>query len=163
MERATLTVLMGPPGSGKTTWATANAAGQVVCSTDRLRTERERFDDPALVAYLRSLNTRAGRALDAGQSVIIDGCNVRRNERSRWLGMARVHRAQARLVVVHAPLQTALQVQHDRVHGVADEVMRAYQHRMHRALPWLHREGWDEVVHVEAAAAPRRWVSDAAP
>lgn len=159
----TLTVLMGPPGSGKTTWITANCAGQVVCGTDRLRTESDRFDDAAVGAYMRALGTRAGRALGNGESVVIDGCNVRRNERSRWLGMARIHRARARLVVVHTPLQTTLQVQRDRTHGVADEVMRTYQHRMATSLPWLHREGWDEVVHVEAGDLPRRWVSEDAP
>lgn len=158
----TLTVLMGAPGSGKTTWATANAAGQVLCSTDRLRTDRG-LTEAGIVAYIAALQTKAERALAVGQSVVVDACNVRRAERSRWLGVARKHRAVAKLVVVHAPLQTLLDVQRDRTHGVPALDVRTYAWQLQRSLPSLPREGWDEIVHVEPADAPRRWVSDDSP
>lgn len=158
----TLTVLMGAPGSGKTTWATANAPGQVLCSTDRLRTDRG-LTEAGVVAYISALQSKAERSLAAGQSVVVDACNVRRTERSRWLGVARKHRAVARLVVLHAPMQTLLDVQRDRTHGVADLDVRTYAWQMQRALSGLPREGWDEIVHVEPKDAPRRWVSDDAP
>lgn len=158
----TLTVLMGAPGSGKTTWATANAAGQTLCSTDRMRTDRG-LTDAGIVAYLNVLRSKAERSLAAGQSVVVDACNVRRNERSYWLGVARKHRAVARLVVVHAPLQTLLDVQRDRTHGVPQDVMRGYHRAAHIALTAVQHEGWDEIVHVEPGEAPRPWVSDDAP
>lgn len=158
----TLIVLMGVPGSGKTTWAKVNANGAVVCSTDRLRLDRG-LTDAGVVAYLNALRTKASRSLAAGLDVVVDGCNTRRDERARWLGTARVHRVAARLVVIHTSTETASAVQRDRTHAVGVEAMRTYQQRMHRALPWLHREGWDEVVHVEPGDAPRRWVQDVAP
>jgi predicted kinase len=129
----TLTVLMGVPGSGKTTWARTNAPGQVLCSTDRLRTDRG-LTEAGVVAYLNALRSKAERSLAAGRDVIVDACNVRRNERSRWWGVARAQKARARLVVVYAPVQTALQVQRDRTHGVADVDMRVYEWHMRRAL-----------------------------
>jgi predicted kinase len=158
----TLTVLMGPPGSGKTTWAAANAADQVLCSTDRMRTDRG-LTDAGVVAYLAALSLKAERALSIGCDVVVDACNTRRSERSRWLGVAHKHRARARLIVVHAPLQTLLDVQRDRTHAVAQPTMRGYLAQMRESLPRLRWEGWDEIVHVEPGDLPRRWVSDDAP
>lgn len=158
----TLTLLMGLPGVGKTTWATANAPGQVLCSTDRLRTDRG-LTEAGVVAYLNALRSKAERSLAAGQSVVVDACNVRRSERSRWLGVARKHRAVARLVVLHAPLQMLLDVQRDRTHGVGEVEMLDYHQQMRRSLQGLSWETWDEIVHVEPATAPRRWVMDDVP
>lgn len=158
----TLTVLMGAPGSGKTTWAALNAASQVLCSTDRLRTDRG-LTDAGVVAYLAALQLKAERGLAAGLDVTVDACNVRRSERSRWLGVARKHRAVARLVVLHAPLPVLLAVQRDRTHGVGEAEMYDYHQQMRRSLQGLSWENWDEIVHVEPAATPRRWVLDDTP
>jgi len=161
-----LTVLMGVPGSGKTTWVAANTRNQVVCGTDRLRTES--FTGASVVAYIESLRTRARRALTAGQDVVVDGCNTRRNERTRWRELARDHGAAPQLVVVHASLTTVLAVQRDRAQPVPADRVRTYHRDFTRSLSAIDGEGWARIVHVQrdgAAAAgvvpepSRRWTT----
>lgn len=162
----TLTVLMGVPGSGKTTWVGANAHGRVVCGTDRLRTDR--FTGPATAAFMESLRVRARRALASGLDVVVDGCNVRRNERSRWQGLARQHGAATELVVVHASLEDVLAVQRSRSQPVPEDRVRAYHRDFTRALSMIRSEGWARIVHVQrdaialAVVGPepdRRWTT----
>lgn len=165
----TLTVLMGVPGSGKTTWVAANGGGQVVCGTDRLRTDR--FAGAATVAFIESLRTRARRALSAGQDVVVDGCNTRRNERTRWRELAHRHAAAAQLVVVHASLEQVLAVQQSRAQPVPAERVRGYHRDFTRSLASIGGEGWARIVHVRrdgvaVAAGPdpaRRWTTSDEP
>lgn len=165
-------VLMGAPGAGKSTWAEANQGAAVLCSTEPLRLERQRFDEAGRTAYLRSLITRAARALAAGQSVIIDACNTRRQHRARWQRLGREHGARTRLVAVHAPLAALLDVQTSREQPVDAALVRSYQTEFTVALLVVHREEWDEVIHVgrerivegdTAADDAHHWVSEDQP
>lgn len=145
---ATLTVLMGPPGAGKTTWLQANQRpGQVVCSTERLRTDRT-LGDPGIVAYMRALRTKATRALNAGHAVTVDGCHTRRSRRTLWLHIAHDHHAQLGLVVFHTPLAVLLAVQRQRTHGADEPRARAYHAEHTAALHQVTGEGWARIDHV---------------
>lgn len=146
---ATLTVLMGPPGAGKTTWLQANQYGQVVCSTERLRTDpRLLRSQRGVVAFLAQLRDKAEDALAAGQDVVIDGCNTRRADRSLWLGIARRHGAQTHLVVLDTPAATTSAVQRARTRGVPEAKMQGYQADFARALRVIGREGWGAITHI---------------
>lgn len=145
----TLTVLMGCPGSGKTTWARERTGGALVCSTDLLRTEARLRAQGATVTFLRRLEAKAERALDRGQDVTVDACNVHAHERARWLRLARQSGAETRLVVCHAPTRALLDVQRARgSEGVPEAKMVAYAQAFARALGSVKGEGWIEVVHI---------------
>lgn len=143
-----LTVLMGPPGAGKTTWTEAHAAGQVVCGTDRLRTDPRLRGAAATVAYLDRLRAKAEQGLHAGQDVLVDACNVHARERTRWLALARRCHASTHLVILHAPMPTLLAVQRARTHAVPEAKMASYQQAFERALTCVSREGWARITHV---------------
>lgn len=157
----TLTVLMGPPGAGKTTWTEANLApGQVLCSTERLRHDRRMHDRPgALVRYLAQLRVKAEDALRAGRSVLVDGCNTRKGDRSTWLALARDCGAQTELVVFDTPLAVVLAVQAARAAPVAEAKVREYHAQHQAALRVIGREGWRRVIHVRRGAPRPRRVS----
>lgn len=146
----TLTVLMGPPGAGKTTWMEANPI-TVVCSTERLRTDRS-LTTQATIAFLAGLQTKARRALNAGQDVLIDGCNTKRHERSRWLAIARDYGAKTRLVALDTPLSTCLTVQLSRAHPVPAAKVARYHQEFVRSLSVIGGEGWDSTVCVSREA-----------
>ena len=143
----TLTVLMGAPGAGKTTYAARHSGGALVCSTDRLRTDRG-LSRAGAVAYIGGLRSRAAAQLADGGDVVADGCNVRRGDRTRWLQLARERHATPVLVVLHAPLATLLQAQHGRAQPVPAVIVRRYLDDLEVALRVVDLEGWAEVAHV---------------
>lgn len=146
----TLTVMLGVPGSGKSTWIAANQRpDQVICSTERMRTDvRLTHQSGALVAYLSGLQRKARRALAGGHDVLIDGCNTRRQERSRWLNVAREQAAVTHLVVVDTPLATALAAQRTRAHPVPEDKVAGYYQDFTQALAVIESEGWQHITYV---------------
>ena len=146
----TLTVLLGVPGAGKTTWTGANPQpGRVVCSTERLRIDRTlTARQGGVVRYLAGLRTRADRALRAGHDVLVDGCNTRKADRTMWLRIANNTNAQTHLVVFDTPLPLALQAQKGRAHPVPDDKIRAYHSEYLAAVKAIRHEGWDRITYV---------------
>ena len=159
----TLTVLMGPPGAGKTTWMQANpgSPGRVLCSTERLRTNQAmQSKQAAIVAYLATLRRRAEQGLRAGHDVLVDGCNTRRGDRTGWLRIARECSARTHLVVFDTPLPELLRVQIERGDkGVPEYKVRQYHQEYLRALPAIPREGWARVTHVRRVSPQPKSVS----
>jgi predicted kinase len=155
-------VLMGPPGAGKTTWIEQNRPpGSILCSTERIRQDPHLRSGAPAAAYLARMRARAAEALSEGRSVVVDGCNTRPQDRSTWLAMARTYGARAHLVVIHAGLPTLLAAQRTRAHPVAEDKVKGYYQQYRRALPVLHAERWDRIMHVHrsngtSTSRPRR-------
>jgi predicted kinase len=87
---ACLIVLVGPPGSGKTTWARRNGRGAVHVSQDDLidAITPDGFDYVYRPIYREAEDAVARAALDAGHTVIVDRTNRTRVHRRRWLRIA---------------------------------------------------------------------------
>lgn len=89
----TLYILIGAPGSGKSTWARENAArfGAAVVGSDDVRNDfhangQNPLDGDAVFA---EVERRARHLLCAGRSVILDATHYRRRYRTYALGVAR--------------------------------------------------------------------------
>jgi predicted kinase len=106
-------VLIGAQGSGKSTWACANAErlGAVVVASDDIRNEleargleaAERGDEVFAI-----LETRVDALLAQGRSVVVDATHARRTWRANVLALARAHGAHAVAVWFDLPLEAAL-------------------------------------------------------
>ena len=85
-----LVVLVGPPGSGKTTWARANGLGAVHVSQDDLidAITPDGFDHIYRPVYAAAEDAVARAALKAGHAVIVDRTNRTRTHRERWVQIA---------------------------------------------------------------------------
>jgi predicted kinase len=85
-----LIVLVGPPGSGKTTWAGENGRGAVHVSQDELidAITPDGFDHCYRPIYAAAEDAVAVAALEDGHTVIVDRTNRTRAHRERWLRVA---------------------------------------------------------------------------
>src|SRR5512142_3094828 len=88
---ACLVVLVGPPASGKSTWARRNGRGTVHVSQDDLidAITPDGFEHIYRPVYRDAEDAVARAALDAGHTVIVDRTNRTRVHRERWLAIAR--------------------------------------------------------------------------
>lgn len=100
-----LVVLVGPPGSGKSTWARENGHGAVHVSQDDLidAITPHGFEHTYRPIYHAAEDAVARAALDAGHTVIVDRTNRTRAHRERWIRIAQEARVPVVAVVMTAP------------------------------------------------------------
>jgi len=131
-----LTVLIGAPGSGKSTYA-SRAGGQVVTN------DRTAYLDPG--AILHDSYKQINQALAAGKDVVFDTTGANPAVRKAALSIARKHGAQTAAVVLNTSLETCLGVQRQRSRPVSDAEVRRIHADVERQIPALHSEGFQNV------------------
>jgi predicted kinase len=109
-----LYLLIGPQGSGKSTWAAAHAArlNAVIVASDEIRNELEAMEIDASTQGDRvfaTLEERVGRLLDNSRSVIVDATHARRKWRQNVLGIGRKRGARCVAVWFDVPIEVMRQ------------------------------------------------------
>lgn len=99
-----LIVLVGSPGSGKSTWAKQNGRGAVHISQDDLidAISPAGFEHIYRPIYAAAEDAVARAALAQGHTVIVDRTNRTRAHRYRWLAIAREANSSAIAVTMRA-------------------------------------------------------------
>ena len=107
-QQSLLIVLVGVPGSGKSTWASRNALEAVIVSQDDLidAITPSGFQYSARSIYGAAEEAVARSALALGRLVIIDRTNRTRSLRQRWLAVAREANCPAVAIVMSADIET---------------------------------------------------------
>jgi predicted kinase len=144
-----LIVLVGPPGSGKTTWARRNGPGVVHVSQDGLidAITPNGFDHVYRPVYREAEDAVARAALQAGHTVIVDRTNRTRAHRERWLQVAREAGCPAVALVMTTPASLCRERNAKR-----DASSRLSEERMERMLAALEPVRADEgfvFIHFE--------------
>lgn len=98
---ATITMLVGPPGSGKSTMARdlIENDGDHGAATVRISQ-----DDQGRVGHMELFE----RAIAEGQNIIVDRMNYNKDQRNRYLEPARKAGYNVRIIVVHTPFQVCM-------------------------------------------------------
>lgn len=135
---ARLTVLMGAPGAGKSTYY-ARSRNEVV-STDAARADPESSSETMRGAY-----RRIHELLEAGQDVVFDTTGATSNIRKAALGIAKRHGAEAELHVFDTPVEACVAAQRGRAHPVPEAKVRRYHADIQRQMPSLNNEGFASV------------------
>jgi predicted kinase len=135
-----LAVLVGLPGSGKTTFARARLAGHEHVSKDLMHSTRDRSSRQLALV---------GRALAAGRSVVVDNTNLRVADRAPLIAAARAAGAQVVGYLFETTAKECLARNRTRegkarVPDVAIHVARA------RLEPPTRGEGFDTLFIVKA-------------
>ena len=138
-----ITVLMGAPGAGKSTWVTKNKSGfEYIYNTEAVRINRE-LD---IRAFMQLQRIKAVKAAEEGKHIIADGTHTIATHRRFWLNLADRLSMETQLIVFNTQLQTCLDVQKTREFPAPRKVVVDHHLRMQKsALFQIKREGWGAI------------------
>jgi predicted kinase len=139
-SRPELAILVGLPGSGKTSFARARLADHVHVSKDLMRSTARR--DARQLALVEE-------ALAAGRSVVVDNVNPRASDRAPLIAAARARSAAVVAYVLDTDVQECLRRNRARsgTARVPDVAIFVNRKRLERPTP---AEGFDAVYRVRA-------------
>lgn len=136
-------MLIGVPGSGKSTWA--RAQGHTVLSSDAMRgllsgdETNQSIHGKVFAAIRHLLRTR----LEIGVGpTIIDATNLRRRDRKVWLQIAQKFKVPVEAVYFRIPLELALDRNRQRARVVPEDVIRSM---IERQQPPTLEEGFTAI------------------
>jgi len=137
-----ITVLMGAPAAGKSTWLTANKTGfEHIYNTEAVRKNKE-LDVNAYMSFIRF---KAIKAAEAGKEIIADGTHTIQVHRQFWLVLADRLNLETNLVAFDTALPVLLTGNSIRQHPATIKVIYQHNARMKIALRAVEREPWGSI------------------
>ena len=147
-----LVALIGPPGSGKSTWA-----ARELPEAERVSLEAIRTDDPAdRGRVIREAIARTFDLLRSGRLVVFDATLIDPAFRRRLRGIGRLLGLPVHAVVFRTPLEKLLAAQEDREAPVPDERVRELYERFQAQYAAIPGEGWASVTTVSREGTQER-------
>tara|TARA_R110000868_G_scaffold314022_1_gene575000 strand:- start:330 stop:773 length:444 start_codon:yes stop_codon:yes gene_type:complete len=137
-----ITVLMGAPGAGKSTWVHKNKSpGDHIYNTEAVRT------NPGIdvAAFMRYERVKAIEAAKSGSDIICDGTHTLTGHRLVWLTVARTLKLDTKLVIFDTPLLCLLSAQKERVYPAPHKVVVDHYRRFEMAKHLVHMEPWGQI------------------
>jgi alkanesulfonate monooxygenase SsuD/methylene tetrahydromethanopterin reductase-like flavin-dependent oxidoreductase (luciferase family)/predicted kinase len=151
-------ILVGPGASGKSTWAGANFAPEVIVSSDRLRSVVGWGEDDieATVDAFDLLEEIVQRRLARGLSTVIDTLGLNAEHRQRWLHLAKQAQITCVAVTFDVPPQQCRAQNRSRLHPIPAAALTSQLRTWRSVKEQIAEEGFDLVID----AAPARMVPD---
>ena len=141
-----ITVLMGAPAAGKSTWLKANAIGdEHIYSTEAIRIYRDIDRD----LFMRNIRRQAYLAVKDGKSVIADGTHTIGQHRNYWLKVAKEFDVKTKLVMFDTPLEVLLIGNAKRLHPAPVRVVKDHYVRFNRSRDLVTLEPWDQIEMIK--------------
>ncbi len=143
-----LLLLVGPAGSGKSTWAADRFGTTQVVSSDACRAmvSDDPSDQAATPDAFRVLHAITSARLRRGLLTVVDATNLLPSARRPLVALARRWERPCVAVVFQVPLAELLRRNEGRARAVPDEVVRRHAALMPAALASLATEGYLAIV-----------------
>jgi protein phosphatase len=144
-----MVVLVGPSGSGKSSFAARHFRPSQVLSSDALRAmvADDANDQTATNAAFELLHTALAMRLARRRLTVVDATSVEGWARDRLLAVARQHRRPAAAIVFDLPLALCLERNAARAdRRLPPASIRRQHQRMRGSLDGLAAEGFDPLV-----------------
>jgi predicted kinase len=153
-----LVLLVGPAGSGKSTFAAARFPASELLSSDAFRfmVSGDASDQDATTDAFRVLQAVARARLRRGLRCVIDATNLSRAGRRGLLALAQRSGRPAVAIVFDVPLEVSLARNAARVERrVPEDVVRRHHGEMRLVRAQLAGEGYAAILVVDAAGDVR--------
>ena len=144
-----MVVLVGPSGSGKSSFAARNFPPTQVLSSDALRAmvADDANDQTATNAAFELLHTALAMRLARRRLTVVDATSVEGWARDRLLAVARQHRRPTAAIVFDLPLAICLERNAARTdRRLPPASIRRQHQRMRGSLDGLAAEGFDPIA-----------------
>jgi len=140
-DAPSLTVLIGVPNSGKSTWLIDNAGDSVIISSDQViedTVDGVDYNDKFRKADFKQiddiLDKQFRKAVKERRNIVIDRTNMSKKSRRRWVNNARFYNKEAVLFVT--PEETIMSRNSDRIGkiipcSVISNMMKAFSYPLH--------------------------------
>jgi len=151
---ASLVLLIGASGSGKSTFASRHFDADAVVSSDRLRgvLAGDEADQEATEAAFGWLHAWLDARLAAGALAVVDATNVEWMRRSELISFARHHGRSVVAIVLDVTLELCLARNASRQRTVRAAIIRRQHDDLHESLDRLDLEGFS-AVHIMRSEA----------
>jgi protein phosphatase len=143
-----MVVLMGPSGSGKSSFARKHFKATEILSSDYCRglVADDENDQAATKDAFDVLHYVAGKRLAGGKLTVVDATNVRPEDRKKYVELAREYHCLPVAIILNMPealCQERNQQRPDRNFG--SHVVRNHANALRKSLRGLEREGFRHV------------------
>ena len=145
-ECHTLTLMVGLPRSGKSSWIKDHARDAVVVSPDWIREnilgEKYSYANSANAIVWSIMDSTLRIVLGQGKDAILDGVNLTKETRSYYVAIARQHGARVLMMMIKTPLEVCLQRNRDAANRkLPDEKLI----KMASTIEWPEQDEADEL------------------
>ena len=145
---ATLTLMVGIPGAGKSTYTKTKIDRRVrILSSDAIRKElfRDEADQEHNDIVFDTLYSRARQLLIDGKDVLIDATNSTKQNRARSLEHFKDLSIRKKAIVIETPVSTCIERDKGRRRTVGCDVIKEFADEFEYPAK---DEGFDEIVHI---------------
>lgn len=160
MSRPNFYMMVGLPGSGKSTYARENIEGAVICSSDSIREEligdinsQEKNEE-----VFRILHKRVKDTLKSGKSVVYDACNISSKRRKAFLDELKNIDCYKVCYIMATPYDRCRGRNSARERKIPEDVIRRMY--THWNTPYYF-EGWNSIHIIQSEEIEQRTLDEA--
>lgn len=144
-----ITMLVGLPRSGKSTWVNSNKEDALVVSSDWIRGnilgETYGYSESANAIVWTIMDSAVRIALGQGRDVVLDSANLAKETRSYYVAIGRKYGAHVKMVVFDTPFEVCLERNQSNGKKLPDSAL----FHMNLSTEWPYPEECDEIEVVK--------------